>query len=365
MRKLLNSSKWIYYILGLISAIIIISSLFFMTQYRFVRVNYLKETLVAENFYVEATTELSSETGKKKDVWLTYKTDRYPSVEKAWFEKIWDAAKAGNQDAIKDLKNIENVTVFDVNAKLNNVDQSYLFNFIDQVANQGYIDNDGKEAQALYESNEQLKIVLEKDGENYKYLTYSEIYNPMTGVKKTYSISQVMFNKVNNFRNSLDNYNDLILVYGIISLIVFAVFIVLSNHNRKIYYRANLIGGIVLPLVNVVFSIILIIQGISLISNISDPTNNAFYNVISAMQNPRIGINYMYAAKPEINLENANAIIGAFNVNATTLIIYVIFFGLTTFYNIFLIIFAFLKYKDTEKARNDVLERARLAGEKA
>jgi len=83
------------------------------------------------------------------------------------------------------------------------------------------------------------------------------------------------------------------------------------------------------------------------------------------MQNPRIGINYMYAAKPEINLENANAIIGAFNVNATTLIIYVIFFGLTTFYNIFLIIFAFLKYKDTEKARNDVLERARLAGEKA
>jgi len=43
MKKLLNHSKWVYYILGILSALIIISSLFFMTQYKFVRVNSVYE----------------------------------------------------------------------------------------------------------------------------------------------------------------------------------------------------------------------------------------------------------------------------------------------------------------------------------
>jgi hypothetical protein len=364
MKKLLNSSKWIYYALGLISAIIIISSLFFMTQYRFLRVNYIKETLVVENFYTDARTEIISDT-KTKDEWLTSKTNKYPSVDKSWFEKIWNAAADDNQDAVKDLNNIPNVTVYDANAKLNNADQSYLFNFINQVVNKGYDKNDGEKAQKEYEENANIQIILEKDGEDYKYITYDEVDLGIVGKRKVYSISQTMFDKVANFRKSLDNYNNLILAYGIVSLIVFAAFIVLSNHNRKIYYKANLIGGIGLPLVNIVFSLILIIQGISLMSNISDPTNSAFYNVISALQNAKVGINYQYAATEDINLENAKTIISNFNINSTTIVIYVAFFALTALYNIFLIIFAFLKYKDTEQARNDVLEKARLAGEKA
>lgn len=362
MKKLLNSSKWIYYILGLISAVIIVSSLFFMTQYRFLRVNYIKETLVVSNNYNDAITAKASETTKEQ--WVESKTNRYPKVEASWFEKIWDAAAAGNMDQVKDLKDIEGVVVYDSNAKLNNADQAYLFDFVSQVANGAYKNYNGTQAQEYYENNDQIKVMLEKDGEDYKYLNYSEVKSGLI-TKKTYSISQEMFDKVATFRKSLDNYNNLILVYGIVSLIVFAAFIVLSNHNRKIYYKANLIGGIALPLVNVVFALILIIQAISLISNISDPTNSAFYNIISALQNPKIGINNQFAASEPTNLENAKTIVSNFNINPTTLILYTVFFGVTLAYNVFLMIFAFLKYKDTEKARNEVLEKARLAGEKA
>lgn len=362
MKKLLNSSKWVYYILGLISAVIIISSLFFMTQYRFLRVNYIKETLIVGNFYNDAITAKSNE--KTKEEWLESKTNRYPKVDSSWFEQIWDAAAAGNQDQVKDLKDVNNVVVYDSNAKLNNADQAYLFNFVNQVANGSYNSYNGSEAQSFYENNDKIKVVLEKDDEGYKYLNYDEEVSGLI-VKKTYSISQEMFDKVATFRKSLDNYNNLILAYGIVSLIIFAAFIVLSNHNRKIYYKSNLIGGIVLPIINIVFALILIIQGISLISNISDPTNNAFYNVISALQNPKVGVHSQFAASQATNNENAQFIVNNFNINSTSVVLYMVFFGVTMLYNIFLIVFAYLKYKDTAKARNEVLEKARLAGEKA
>ena len=376
MKKLLNSSRWIYYILGLISAIIIISSLFFMTQYRFLRVNYLKETLVVDTIYSDAQKEQAIPSTdpnyKSKETWLTYKTNRYPSVEQSWFETIWDGAANGKAANELGLNNISNIIVYDKNARLNNADQGYLFNFVSQLAAgnknpaDGYNKYNGKDAQKYYEENADIQVLLSQNTDGtFEYLDYEESVGALNRKIASYSISQTMFKKVADFRNTLDNYNNLILAYGIVSLILFALLIVLSNHNRKIYYKANLIGGIALPLVNVVFALILIIQGITIISNIGDPTNNAFYNIISALQNPKVGINYQYAASEETNLENAKTIISNFNINSTTAVIYVIFFGLTAVYNIFLIIFAFLKYKDTEKARNEVLEKARLAGEKA
>ena len=52
MKKfLLKNSKWVYYILGIISALVILSSLFFMTQYRFVRVNYKVDEITNEKIY--------------------------------------------------------------------------------------------------------------------------------------------------------------------------------------------------------------------------------------------------------------------------------------------------------------------------
>jgi hypothetical protein len=309
MNNLLKNSKflkWIYFALGILSGVIVVSSLFFMTQYRFVRVNY--------------------------------------------------------------NVNESDERVYEKSAKLNKADQTYLFDFINDIANRQYEKDNGTQAQAVIDNNEIFKIILEADSSSesgYKMLDKSEYDNGWT-IKTTYSIKQSYFKQLDDFRTSLDSFNNLILWYGIVSLIVFAALLILSNHSRRIYYKSNVIGGILLPLVNVVFSIILIVQALSIMSSLSDPTNNALFNVVSAIQNPTVGnVNVYTAASEETNLTQINNIINAFNINSTTVILYVVFFALTAVFNIFLMVVAVMKYKATTRERNEVLEKARLVGEKA
>lgn len=308
MNNLLKNSKflkWIYFALGILSGVIVVSSLFFMTQYRFVRVNYN----VNEN----------------------------------------------------------NERVYEKSAKLNKADQTYLFDFINDLANRNYEKDNGKQAQAVIDNNEYFKILLETDSSESGYKMLEKTTRKVFGEEfNTYTIKQSYFKQLDDFRSSLDSFNELILVYGIISLIVFAALLVISNHSRRIYYKANLVGGIVLPLVNVVFSVILIIQALSIMSSLSDPTNSALFNIVSALQNPVIGSNNVgIAASEETNLAQINNIINAFNINSTTVVLYVVFFALTAIFNIFLIVVAVMKYNATAKERNEVLEKARLVGEKA
>lgn len=312
MNNIVNNSKflkWVYFALGILSGIIVVSSLFFMTQYRFVRVNY----------------------------------------------------------------NVDNTgtRVYEATAKLNKADQQYLFDFINDLGNRAYgsDDENGKQAQAVIDSNPIFQILLETDSSSesgYKMLDHSIDDPDSWDPKDIYSLKQEYFKRVDDFKNSLDSFNNLILVYGIVSLLVFVALLILSNHSRRIYYNSNLIGGIILPVVNIVFSIVLIINSLSLMSSLNDPVNNALFNVVSAIQNPKIGSANVYVAgSEETNLMQINNIINAFDINSTTVIMYMIFFALTAAFNVFLIVVAFMKYKATTKERNEVLEKARLVGEKA
>lgn len=312
MNNIVNNSKflkWIYFALGIVSGLIVISSLFFMTQYRFVRVNY--------------------------------------------------------------NVNDSGTRVYEATAKLNKADQQYLFDFINDLGNRAYgsEDENGKQAQAVIDSNPIFQILLETDSSSesgYKMLDHSVDDPDGWDPKNIYTVKQEYFKIVDDFKNSLDSFNNLILIYGIVSLIIFAILLILSNHSRRIYYKSNLIGGIILPIVNVVFSIVLIINSLSLMSSLNDPVNNALFNVVSAIQNPKVGnVNVYVAGSEETNLLQINNIINAFDINSTTIIMYMIFFALTAAFNVFLIVVAIMKYKATTKERNEVLEKARLVGEKA
>ncbi len=308
MNNLFKNAKFlkiVYMALGIISAVIVISSLFFMTQYRFLRVNY--------------------------------------------------NVTAG-------------VRVYESSAKLNKADQHYLFDFINDLGNRAYEDEGMTETQAIIDNNSIFQTFLEADSSStsgYKLLDKETITNGWF-TQEIYTLKQDYFKALDSFRTDLDGFNDLILIYGIVSLIVFACLLVLSNHNRKIYYKANLIGGVLLPLVNIVFVVVLIVKSFGLMASINDPTNNAIYNIVAAIQDTSVGpANVYVAGSEETNLAQINNIINAFKINSTTLVMYVIFFGVTALYNIFLIVVAVMKYKATAQERNDVLEKARLAGEKA
>ena len=376
MNKLLNKSKWFYYTLGLLSALIIISSVFFMSQYKFLRVNYTKETLVAEEYFNDAKQNKSE--GTSKDDWVKSLSNKYAFVDKQWFIDIWDLMEENpnaydrdpeTQNLINEvkIKDLTDVVRYDENAKLNGASQSNLFKFIDQVANRAY-EKDGSafKAQEAIDNNSIFSELLKKDDNGDFVNLYSEVHTNGWVTETRFELYQTSLKKVDNVRNSLDTYNNLILAYGIVSLITFALLIVLSNHNRRIYYKENVIGGILLPLVNIIFSIILVINGFSLVSNISNSSNNALYNVVSAIQNPVVGYNNVaLALSEETNLEQIKTIINNFNINPTTLLVYISFFVLTIAFNVFLIIFAVAKYNATAKERKEVLDRARMVGDKA
>ena len=322
MKKLLNKSKWIYYSLGIISGLIVVAALFFMNQYKYVRINY-------------------------------------------------------NINVDKDIVTGEEVTTitYDSTARLNSADQQYLFSFINNLATEQYSDptiviyEEGDEALTgdphlaaeFIENNKTLSTILTKENGQYKYIEETG-----TGYNKSYGFKYDVLDNLRKFRDKLDDYNDLILAYGIVSLICFAILLVLSNHSRKIYYKSNLIFGIIVPAVNIAFAIILIISAFSLMNNLSNSENVAIYNVVSTLNNSSVAAkNVRVTDTDAANLQSLQNIASHFNINSATIIGYIVFFGLTAAYNVFLIVFAFLKYKDTEKERNETLEKARLAGEKA
>ncbi|MBQ9449133.1 MAG: hypothetical protein IJU60_04590 [Acholeplasmatales bacterium] len=301
MKKfLLKNSKWIYYILGIVSALIILSSLFFMTQYRFVRISYKVDDVTEERLY-EST------------------------------------------------------------AQLNGGDQKWMFLFIDELATEQFQEDDFKNTKNLIETNETFKTFLQKDADG-NYVMIEEATNENL---YEYKISDKYFKQLDEFRDQLDSFNNLILIYGLVSLVCFAGLLILSNHNRKIYYKSNLIGGIVLPLINIIFAVVLIVNALSLVSKISEQNFNALINIVSAMQNPLNAKNVTVAGSDATNFNKISAIIADFNINPTTLIMYMLFAGITIAYNVFLIIYAFVKYNGTARERKAVLDRARLVGEKA
>ena len=65
-----------------------------------------------------------------------------------------------------------------------------------------------------------------------------------------------------DFQVAMSEFNDLIVTFGLIGIVCFAILLVFANHSRRIYYKSNLIAGIILPLVVVVFGIVMIVTSI-------------------------------------------------------------------------------------------------------
>lgn len=371
MKSLLNKSKWIYYTLGIISGLIILSTLFFMNQYKYVRINYNTTTKVNSSGVEEEVTtydKFATLNGFQQTYLFSFvnnlATNQYSDSEAVLYSDYYQIEKNDVNEAKFDELKVK-ALIFTLNedeySPISSSAKYEDYKDVDLYSKKAIDSNYQYEAVKILDENDVIKTILSKDENgNYKYIEKG------SGLDATYRFTNDVFTNLKNFRKSLDDFNLTILIYGIVSLICFALLIVLSNHNRKIYYKANLIGGVLLPMVNVVFVIILIINAISLLSSINNAGNNAVYNVVSALQNAKIAAkNYRVADTDAVNYTYLQNITKCFTVNGATLIGYIVFFGLTAAYNVFLIIFAFLKYKDTEKQRNETLEKARLVGEKA
>ena len=157
---------------------------------------------------------------------------------------------------------------------------------------------------------------------------------------------------VYDIRVALNSFNSLIIVSGIIGLVTFAFMLIFANHSRRIYYKSNLYSGIALPLINVIFSIVMIVQAIGLIGKLSE--NYHLVNLVSVCQDPA---NQLICRVDTKNFSN-EAVLAKYNVNSLTLIFTIIIFVGVIAYSVFLIIHAVRKYKATADERNKIIERA-------
>ncbi len=152
---------------------------------------------------------------------------------------------------------------------------------------------------------------------------------------------------VYNFQVLISSVNDLIIVFGVISLVAFAFLLVLSNHNRRIYYKSNLIGGIILPLVVVVLFIILIIRNFQVMSAFEE--NSTLFNVVSLLQGK---------TQSTLSQYNYSKLSELFSCNSTSFILYTVLFVVVIVYSCFMSLYALLKYKATAEERAEIEKKA-------
>ena len=274
-----KKAKLIYLLCGVFSLLTLILSLGFMTQYRYLRVNYMIETNRA--------------TGEQR-------------------------------------------IVIGSTATLNGDDQRPLFDFVNQLGS------------GIYDDLESYKAHPELEEFQTQYMDGT--------VLKEEAKMQVL-----NYKKSLDNYNNMIVIFSVLSLVMFALMFVFGNNSRRIYYKSNLIAGIVLPGVIVVLNLVLIISSFSLMNELAQ--NYTYYNLISVLQNPDNRIYTQLAVTAEKNSKNLATLMNSFDCNALTFVLYDLLFAFVLAYNVFLIVFAILKYKWTAQRRAEVIANSKIVGE--
>jgi len=274
-----KNAKLIYLLCGVLSLLTLILSLGFMSQYRYLRVNYMLET--------------NSATG-------------------------------------------EETVVIGSSATLNGADQRPLFDFFAQLGS-GFYDNLDS-----YKAHPELVEIKNK------YVA-REVITPEARMK------------IYEYRKGLDAYNNMIVIFSALSLVMFGLMFVFGNHSRRIYYKSNLIAGVVLPGIIAVFNLILLIMSFKLMADFS--ADYTLFNLVSVLQNPNNSIYTQQALSDATNSKNLEILMNSFDCNVLTFALYDILFVVVLAYNVFLAVFAVMKYKWTAERRAEVIERSKIVGE--
>ena len=206
---------------------------------------------------------------------------------------------------------LDEVSGSDKNSALGN-NQQYLWDLFDQNKAEGFVDNNG--------------VTFKNDfGANYMRQVY-------------------------DFQNELNDLNNLILWYGILSLIGVAFLYIFANNSRKVYYKSNLIASSLFTLFMVVFGLVCLIKSISVMGNFV--ANSELYNIVSVMQNPDHGyIVYQYATGSNPSLDYLKE---HYSCDVFTFILYDVIFVAVMVYSLFLFILSVTKFKATAERRKEL-----------
>ncbi len=159
---------------------------------------------------------------------------------------------------------------------------------------------------------------------------------------------------VYNFNKGMNNFNDSLIVYSLVSICFVALLFLFGNHSRKIYYNSNLVIGVVSPLAVIIYSVKMLIDNFTLLSMFNE--HNDILKIVSVLINPNTSasdaVSYMNKGGYARILEAAS------DINASTFYIAAAIFGLVCVMSLIVMVYTIYRYKSTAKRRQEVIERA-------
>ncbi len=156
-----------------------------------------------------------------------------------------------------------------------------------------------------------------------------------------------------DFNNSLNAFNDFLVAVGIVSIVALAVMFIFSNNSRRIYYKSNLIVGVLASLTIIVMSIIAIAWTFTLMGQFNE--NETLYKVVSVIQNP---VNQGQQAYSTLIKPDCDILSMASGTNVIGFVVAMLFSLVLAGFAVFVIVFTIGKYKRTANERKEIIERA-------
>ena len=152
---------------------------------------------------------------------------------------------------------------------------------------------------------------------------------------------------IRNCYEKLQNVNWLIFYYFIVVAVVVAICYLFSNHSRRIYYKSNVVIGVLASIVVIGFGIYVFIQNTMLISDLNE--NHTLLNAYNYVCNDAT------AAKSFNDL----AMVTELNViNSSTIIVTDIILALVIGYAAFMLVYTVRRYNSCERERKDIIAKA-------
>ena len=164
-----------------------------------------------------------------------------------------------------------------------------------------------------------------------------------------YGINGVSFARtIYNFQVSMSSFNTTLLVFGIISLVCFAVMLIFSNQSRRVYYKSNLYIGVLMPLTVAVLSVVALIMNFSLLGEFNK--NYDLYRVAAYLQNPNVSKIVKNGLKKDYSIVTN----GVDQFGPQGYVIVTVILAIVIIASVFMIVYSIYRYKECAKHRNDI-----------
>ncbi len=154
--------------------------------------------------------------------------------------------------------------------------------------------------------------------------------------------------KIYNFQQSLNNFNNLILYFGVAALVLFALLMIVGNQSRKVYYLSNLVVGVAVPSIIAILCIVLISINSGFYGKFNESKD--LYCMAALLCEERKGVVYS-----QYKLENLEPL---FNCNTLTFTLYNVLFAVILVVSLAMVAYAIYRFISSSDKRRQIIARA-------